>query len=854
MPTFSRFCCIAGFLSCVSAFFSVATLGAASGPSFTLAGGSPGLTEQLGVGPLGPEVQPPDATITGAASAPASPMAWWYRAPATKFWEGMPIATGRFAAMVYGRVRDEVIPFNDETLWTGSPNNPSNPNALKSLPTLRALLAEEKFGEAADLANNFLGYPIPVVQTYQAMGRLHLRFDGHDVVQDYRRELDMDSATVRVSYRIGDVHYTREMFASYPDQVVVVRLTCDRPGQLTFNTALSSLHESAKGRSLGDDTILIEGGVSEPNAEIPSRMRWQGRVHVIREGGSVRTVDGASGPSVRVEHADSATIILAGATNYKNWHDLTADADARCAAYQQAVAARPFAELKQRHLDDYQPLFRVCRLDLGTTAAASDDTTTRMNKLRAGGVDPHFTAQYFQYGRYLLLAGSRAGTMAFNNHNIWLDDLKGRWRGRWTLNINLQECYWPAENTNLAATVESLTSFVEDLAASGARSAKEVYGARGWCAHHGTDVWMNTAMTDRVFHGMAPQMGAWLVQSLWEHYLFDPNPAYLRRIYPLLKGATEFGLDMLVEEPSHKWLVTSPSGSPENGFLIVDGRALMHGDPKPKAEVRNSISAGAVIDTQILRDLFRQCAEAAAKLGVDEKLRAEIAAALPRLAPTQIRSDGTILEWLKPYKEFDPKHRHVSQLYALYPSNQITRRDTPALTAAARKTLLMRDDPAGWTGAWKINLHARLGDAEDAYRVIHRMQTDISKHPSPEDSDRVPSMEGNQGIQGFTAGVAELLLQSHAGEIEILPALPEAWATGSVQGLRARGGVTVDLAWRDGQLASAELLPQHAGPIRLRTSVPIRIASSEKPVATRVIENGVVEFTAVAGARYIVTP
>ncbi|HRE06402.1 MAG TPA: glycoside hydrolase family 95 protein, partial [Opitutaceae bacterium] len=435
------------------------------------------------------EVHPPDAVISGTAQPPASSMAWWYRTPATKFWEGVPIATGRFGAMLYGRVRDEIIPFNDETLWTGQPYNAVNPKALSSLPEIRRLIAEEKFGEAAELATHLISHPVPVVQTYQAMGRLHLRFDGHEAVQDYRRELDMDSAIARVVYRIGDARFTREAFASYPDQVVVVRLTCDRPGQLTFNTLLSSLHASAVTRTLGADTLLIEGGVSEPNPEIPSRMRWQGRLRVLAEGGTVRAVRDGQNLALRVEKADSVTLILAGATNYVNWNDLTADPDARCADYLRGATARSFGTLRDRHLADYQPLFRACRLDLGRTPEANDDTTTRMDRIRAGAADPHYTAQYFQYGRYLLIADSRPGTMAFNNHNIWLDDLKGRWRGRWTLNINIQECYWPAETTGLQSTVESLLSFIQDLAASGARTARGVYGARGWTAHHGTDVW-----------------------------------------------------------------------------------------------------------------------------------------------------------------------------------------------------------------------------------------------------------------------------------------------------------------------------------------------------------------------------
>ncbi|WP_414661337.1 glycoside hydrolase family 95 protein [Horticoccus sp. 23ND18S-11] len=798
---------------------------------------------------------PADATISGQAQPPASAMAWWYRTPATKFWEGVPIGTGRFGAMIYGRVRDEVIPFNDETLWTGQPYNPSNPKGLASLPGIRRLLGEEHFAEAATLAENLLSHPVPVVQTYQAMGRLHLSFEGHDAVQDYRRELDLDSAVARVSYRIGDARYTREAFASYPDQVVVVRLTCDRPGQLTLNTRLSSLHPSAVSRAVGPDAILIEGGVSQPNPEIPSRMRWQGRVRVQADGGTVRTVTDAGSAAVRVENANAVTIVLAGATNYKTWNDISADPDARCAAYLTAIAGRSFADLRQRHLADYQPLFRACQLDLGTTAAAQEDTTTRLDRLRQGGTDPQFTSQYFQYGRYLLLADSRPGTMAFNNHNIWLDDLEGRWRGRWTLNINIQECYWPAENANLPATVESLVTFIEALAASGARTAKEVYGARGWCAHHGTDVWMNTAMTDRVFHGMAPTMGVWLVQSLWEHYRYHPDPAFLRRIYPLMKGAAEFGLDLLVEEPANKWLVTSPSGSPENGFALVNGRALLHdGTPAPKTAVRNSISAGAAMDTQLLRDVFSQCIEAATTLGVDEALRAECAAALPRLAPHQVRNDGTLMEWLKPYKEFDPKHRHVSHLYAAYPSNQITRRGTPALAEAVKKVLAVKGDNHGWSAAWKINLWARLGDAEAAHRIARMMETDISIHPQKEDSDRVPSMEGNQGIQAYTAGVVEMLMQSHAGEIELLPALPQAWPTGSIRGIRARGGVSIDLAWRDGRLASAQLKTNFAGPQRLRTPGPVDITANGQRVASRRIDAGCVEFATAAGGTYAITP
>ena len=743
--------------------------------------------------------------------------------------------------MVYGRVREEVIPFNDQTLWTGQPYDAVNPNGLKALPEIRRLALAGKFTEATQLATNLLSYPVPFVQTYQPMARLHLRFEGHDVAQDYRRELDMDSAIARVTYRIGGAHFTREVFASSPDQVVVMRIGCDHPGRISFNASFSTLHNSASCRAVDSGTILIEGGVSEPTPQIPSRMKWQGRVRVQAEGGSVRNVSDPSGLSVRVEKADSVTLILAGATNYKNWNDLGADPSALCEHFVNAAGARSFAELKQRHLDDYQPLFRACTLDLGTNAAAANDTSTRLQQLRKGAADPHFTVQYFQYGRYLLLAGSRKGSLAFNNHNMWLDDLRGRWRGRWTLNINLQECYWPAENANLPETSDALLTFIENLAASGSRTAKNLYGCRGWCVHHGTDIWMNTAMTDGVTWGMTPLMGAWLMQSLWEHYRFDPDPDYLKRIYPLLKGAAEFGLDFLVEDPKHHWLVTCPSASSENSFLLTEGR-------------QNALCAGPAIDSELLRDLFYECIEASVKLGVDEGLRDELKAALSRLPPFQIGREGQLLEWLEDYPESEVQHRHISHLYAAYPSDQITPRGTPELAAAVRKVLQRRGDNLGWSAAWKINLYARLGDGESAYRVLHGMETEISIHPQRDDSDRVPSMEGNQGIQAYTAGIVEMLLQSHAGEIELLPALPSEWPDGAVHGIRARGGFSVDLAWRAGKLAAATVRAKYGGPCRLRATTPLEIREGNREVAVQQIDPNTVEFPGAANRVYTVTP
>ena len=384
--------------------------------------------------------------------------------------------------------------------------------------------------------------------------------------------------------------------------------------------------------------------------------------------------------------------------------------------------------------------------------------------------------------------------------------------------------------------------FMQGLSQAGQRTARQLYGCRGWCAHHGTDVWMNTAPTDGVRYGMSPLMGAWLCQTLWEHYAFDPDRAYLKRIYPILKGAARFALDFLIDEPRHNWLVTCPSNSPENAFQTADGQV-------------SAVSVGPAIDSQILRDLFGQCIQATQTLGVDADLRAELEAARKRLPPHQIGKHGQLMEWLEDFDEPEVAHRHVSHLYAFYPSNQITLRGAPELAAAVRKVIERRGDKNthGWSAAWKINLAARLGDSDEAYRIVRRMIAEISLHPSPEDSDRVPSMEGNQAIQGFTAGVGEMLLQSHAGELELLPALPKAWPAGHVQGLRARGGYEVDMQWTNGQLAQATLRSKYAAPCRLRTAQPITVSLQGQPVPTRAAGENTIEFDAAAGV-YLITP
>ncbi|MGA3237510.1 MAG: glycoside hydrolase family 95 protein [Bryobacteraceae bacterium] len=730
---------------------------------------------------------------------------WWYRTPAAKYWEGVPLSNGRLAAMVLGRVKDETIPINDDSLWTGSPYDPNNPEGPKILAEVRQLLLAGKPVEAQQLCQKLLSRPLSV-QHYQPLGELRLRFEGSENATDYRRELDMDSALARVTYRVGDTLYTREIFASFPDQILGIRITADKPRHVSFAARLASIQPSARSSKGPAGEITMNGGVetvtkgaSANPVSIPSRMRWQAGIKVIAEGGvlgdcHISNDDDRTSACVSVKDADAVTIILAAATSFVKW-DADPDRNPGPIVTDRLRADRTaYAALRERHLRDWRPRFLTAKLDLGGQEAGKEDTTARLEKLRNGASDPLFEAQYFQYGRYLLLAVSRPGALPFNNHNVWLNNLEGRWQGRWTLNINLQECYWPTENTNLAQTNDALFTFVESLAEAGARTARELYGFHGWVAHHGTDIWMNTAPTDQTGPGIWPTGGPWMLQNLWEHYLYEPDANYLKRLYGLLRGSSEFFLDYLIEEPVHHWLVTAPSVSPENSFFTADHR-------------RTQVAMGPTMDNQLLRDLFDHTIEAATKLGVDAELRARIANARNRLPPTQIGKHGQVREWLDDYEEPEVTHRHLSPLYAFYPSDQITAAKAPALVEAVRTTLERRgEENRGWSGAWKICLRARLGDGDRAESLLRRMLTDISLHPSGEDSDRVPSFEGNQGIQGVTAGIAEMLVQSHEDQILLLPALSHAWPNGRVEGLRARGGFVVDIVWREGKLNSVKIV------------------------------------------------